>query len=786
MASGTNSSEELGVNMAGSEVDNNHLIEPHSYDDAIVKQFAAATLLWALFATLAGLAIAHLLVIPKMFGGVETLSFGRLRPLHSSVAIYAFLANGIFAAIYYSTQRLCGVKNWSWLLSRLHFWLWQFIIIAAIFNFPEGLTQARSQADLLQPIYFAILFVWTSCFAVNFFMTLRTRKVKKLYVSLWFYAATIVTFPLLLAANSIALPISWVKSYPFLAGAQDMIVQWCYGRSAIYYLLLMPFLGMMYYFVPLVSGKRLSSYRLATIHFWALVALLLWSGTASLHYTAIPEWISSVGMLAGLLLWMPLWGGLLNGWRTLRGGAVNFGSSIAYRFFMVALLFYGISTLEASVLSIKSVSAMTQYTDWMIAHLHSGMMGWNGMLAFGILYWLMPRLFKVEIWSERGASLHFWISLMGVLLSVVPLYISGIIQSTMWGSMDELGNLIYPDFFEAISASRIMWWIRIMGGMLYVIGLVLMVANFAMTWVNRSSACEVGSEVPVNPSEAESEIESPGTLDHAPVLDAARALERWSKLHWHQRWESTITPFFVIPILLVLVVSLVLVLPNIIFKSAVPQIASVKPYSPLELLGRDIYRTEGCFNCHSQMVRPMVAETKRYGDFSRAGEFVFDFPAFWGKRRIGPDLAREGGNKQTSIWHWRHFEDPTAFVDGSVMPSYSHLLDAKIDFDEVAQQVKTARLLGVAYEEEMDVYLQSARDHAERVAADIVSSGGTIRRGEVMTLESKAVALIAYLQRLGTDISAPVTADSKDDSAETAMKDDTVTLTEYAATSLSK
>lgn len=763
VASGMNSGADLGVGISDCETDSLAPIDSYDYDDSIVRKFAGAMLLWGIVATLIGLGVAHLLVIPKMFGGSESLSFARLRPLHSSVALYAFLGNGVFAAIYYSLQRLCAVRIWSSVLAQLHFWSWQAIIVTAIWTLPKGFSQGRSSAELIQPINLAIVLVWILFFGVNYWMTLRRRRVQRIYVSLWFYTATLVTVPVLLTITNIVLPVSWVKSYPLLAGVHDAVVQWCYGQMSNYYLLLMPFLGMMYFFIPLFTGKPIHSHRLAVTHFWALAILILWTGPHHLNYTAAPEWLASVGMLAGLLMWMPLWGGLINGWKTLRSGEARFSDSLVYRFFACSLIFYGITTFESAVLSMKSVSALTQYSDWTIAHLHNGMMGWNGMLAFGIIYWLVPRLFNVNLWSQRAAAMHFWIALVGVLLSVIPLYLSGFTQSMMWNSLDELGNLAYPDFIESIEASRMMWWIRILGGLLYLVGLILMTANFALTWLFRvkesCSTLKDSVEDILLPDSSSSYQQSPtsGTLDNVPVLDTARSLEKWSHLEWHRDWEFKPSRFVILPILGLLIVGVVQLMPVIFSRASVPKIASVKPYTPLELLGRELYLEQGCYQCHTQMVRPLVAETKRYGDYSRAGEFVYDFPPFWGKRRIGPDLAREGGNKQTSLWHWRHLDNPVSLVEGTVMPSYSHLLDAEIDFEKVTNAIRAAKLVGVAYDEEMEVYVQDARDQAERVAADIVSTGGSIQRGDVLTLESQGVALIAYLQRLGTDLNAPVT-----------------------------
>ncbi len=769
MVSGTITDTDFDEPLDSSGIGNVDEVESFSYDDGIVRAFAVATLFWGLVATLLGLAVAHLLVIPKMFGEDPVLSFGRLRPLHTNAAIFAFVGNALFAAVYYSTQRLCKSRMWSGLLSQLHFWGWQFIVIAAAVTLPFGVTQGKALAELEWPIDLWIALVWIGFFGLNFFMTLRRRRTQRLHVSLWFYIVTIVTVAVLHIVSNVVLPIDQVTSYPLFAGVHDAVIQWCYGYNAVSFLLLMPFLGLMYYFLPKAVGQPIHSYRLAILHFWSLALLFAWAGPHRIHYTAMPEWVSSLGMLTGLMLWMPSWGGLVNGLMTLRSRWDKVSSDSVLKFFLVAVVFYGITTFESALLSIKSISSLSHYSDWTIAHVHAGAMGWNGMLAFGMIYWLMPRIFQTNVWSEKAIKFHFWIATIGLLLSVVPLYIAGFQEAWMWGALDELGNLKYPDFVDSINAVKMMWWLRIVGGLIYVVGIITMTVNFVMTWLSRPSQYEV----PVHRIDPVSSDASSGSslgllgeiatrLDNAPVLDAARSMERGMQLAWHQRWERLPSRFANLMLLAIIVASVIQVVPVFLVRSNVPKIATVKPYTPLELAGREIYVAEGCYNCHSQMVRSLVAETKRYGDYSQPGEFIYDYPFQWGNRRIGPDLAREGVNRQTSLWHWNHLEDPTKLVEDSVMPSYAHLLDTAIDYEKIVERVKVMERLGVPYgqgESESDAedvdYAQLARDQAERVAAEVVSAGGTIRRGDVMTLDSQAVALIAYLQRLGTDLTAP-------------------------------
>ncbi|TWU22218.1 hypothetical protein Pla52o_32730 [Novipirellula galeiformis] len=745
-------------------------IDTYSYDDDIVRKFATATLVWALVATVMGLTVALLLVLPKLFGGLEWLSFGRLRPLHTNAAIFAFAGNGIFAAVYYSTQRLCKARMWSDALSRLHFWGWQAIIVAAAVTLPMGMTQSKEYAELEWPIDLAIALVWLGFFGVNFMMTLIHRRERHMYVALWFYIATIVTVTVLHVFNNLVVPIGLGKSYPIYAGVQDAFMQWWYGHNAVAFFLTTPFLGMMYYFLPKAANRPVFSYRLSIIHFWSLVFIYIWAGPHHLHYTALPEWASTLGMLFSVMLWMPSWGGMINGLLTLRGAWQKVSVDPVLKFFVVGVTFYGMATFEGPLLSVKSVNGLSHYTDWTIAHVHAGALGWNGMMTFGMLYWLLPRLFQTKLWSTKAASAHFWISTIGILLYIVPIYAAGLMQGLMWRAMDETGNLVYPDFIETIQSILPLWWLRVLGGALFVAGIVLMAVNWFMTWMTRPKTYDVPVyHSPRLSKEApEEHVDTTSQLDDVAVLDSAKKLDVFAKMGWHRRWERLPVRFTVLTTLAVVIASLFEIIPTFLIRSNVPTIATVKPYTPLELAGRDIFVAEGCYNCHSQMIRPFVAETKRYGEYSKAGEFIYDRPFQWGSRRIGPDLAREGG-KQSSLWHWLHFENPEQVSPGSVMPSYVHLLDTKLNFSQIADRVWAAQLLGAPYDFELSEAADLARKQAEVLAADVVSQGGPVKRGEVMTFDSQAIALIAFLQRVGTDIFAtPEPAAKPEEPAEAA------------------
>jgi cytochrome c oxidase cbb3-type subunit I/II len=738
-------------------------METFVYDDAIVRKFLVATMVWGLVAMLAGLVIALQLAVPSLNAGLPWISFGRLRPLHTNAAIFAFAGNAIFAAIYYSTQRLCKARMYSDTLSRLHFWGWQGIIVAAALTLPLGFTQAKEYAELEWPIDLAIAVVWVGFFGVNFFGTLARRRERHMYVALWFYIATIVTVAVLHVFNSLSMPLAlaqvanghaptaegFLKSWSVYAGVQDAFMQWWYGHNAVAFFLTTPFLGLMYYFMPKAAERPVYSYRLSIVHFWSLVFIYIWAGPHHLHYTALPSWASSLGMLFSLMLWMPSWGGGINGLLTLRGAWHKVASDPVIKFFVVGITFYMMSTFEGPMLSIKSVNALTHYTDWTIAHVHGGALGWNGFMTFGMIYWLLPRLFQTPLWSRRLAEAHVWVGTIGIALYVLSIYAAGLTQGLMWRAFDETGRLQFPDFVESVAAVKWMYWGRAVGGALYLAGVVLCGVNFWMTWRRRPAAYEE----PVQSAPALSRV----YVDPPAGPSRLTSNTEWGKKGdiflqgaWHRRWERLPLRFTVWVFIAVAVASLLEAVPTFLIRSNVPTIDSVRPYTPLELAGRDIYIAEGCYTCHSQMIRPIWAETKRYGEYSKPGEFVYDHPFQWGSRRIGPDLAREGG-KQSHDWQVRHLENPRQITPGSIMPAYPWLLEQRLDFEAIQGRVDAMAMLGVPYGEAVRGRAAAmARQQAEAIAADLVSQGGYPGLAD-----RKVIALVAYLQRLGTDISAP-------------------------------
>ncbi len=724
-------------------------LERFSYDDGLVRMFVWATMVWGVVGLLVGVIAALQLANPAFNFATSWLSFGRLRPLHTNAVIFAFTANGVFAGVYYSMQRLLKTRLWNDTLGRLHFWGWQLIIVLAAVTLLAGITSGKEYAELEWPIDILIALVWV-IFAVNFFGTIAVRRERHLYVAVWFYIATAVTIALLHIFNSLAVPVGWLKSYSLYPGVMDAFMQWWYGHNAVGFLLTTPILGMMYYFLPKAANRPVYSYKLSILHFWSLVFIYIWAGPHHLHYTSLPAWASTLGMLFSLILWMPSWGGMINGLLTLRGAWNKVAEDPVLKFFVVAITFYGMSTFEGPLLSVKSVNALSHYTDWTIAHVHAGALGWVGFMMFGMLYWLFPRLFQAPLWSRKAAEIHFWIATIGILLYIVAIYAAGLTQGLMWRAFTDTGQLAYPDFIETTMKLIPMYWVRVLGGTLYLLGAILCLVNGMMTWALRPKRYEVPVyEAPplaaqyLDPAPHPSYLRSTG----AHVTNFAYKLERFAAAGWHGRWERLPLVFTVWVAVAVITASLFQIVPLFTISGNVPTIASVKPLTPLELSGRAIYIAEGCYNCHSQQVRPIYAEVLRYGEYAKPGESVYDHPFQWGSRRIGPDLQRVGG-KYPDLWHVRHFENPRSTTPQSIMPPYPWLLSSPLDFAGIPAHMKAMRTLGVPYTEaEIAGGAEAARDQAKRLAEAVVTQGGP--KG---LEDRKVIALVAYMQRLGTDI----------------------------------
>jgi cytochrome c oxidase cbb3-type subunit I/II len=697
-----------------------------TYDEDIVRKFVTATMTWGLVGMLVGVWLALELAAPQL-NLSRYVAFGRLRPLHTNAVIFAFAGNAVFAAVYYTTQRLLKARMFSDVLSRIHFWGWQAIIVTAAITLPLGYTQGREYAELEWPVDLAIAVVWV-IFAVNFFVTVAQRREKHLYVSLWFYIASILTIAVLHIFNNLVVPAGLGKSYSLFAGVQDALLQWWYGHNAVAFVLTTPFLGLMYYFLPKALDRPIYSYRLSILHFWSLVFIYIWAGPHHLHYTSLPAWASSLGMIFSVMLWMPSWGGMINGLLTLRGAWHKVAEEPVLKFFVVGLTFYGMSTFEGPMMSVKSVNALSHYTDWTIAHVHAGALGWVGFMSFGMIYWLVPRLFQAPLHSKKLASTHFWMATVGIALYVVSMWAAGITQGLMWRAFDSTGRLAYPDFLETSTRLVPMYWVRAVGGTLYLIATAIGAYNIARTWMAR-----------------------PRAYAPASVAVPVRVPDSGGHRHWHRKWEGLPLVFTTLTALTVIAASAFELVPTFLIGDNVPRIASVKPYTPLEQYGRDIYIREGCYNCHSQMVRPFVDETVRYGEYSKPGEFVYDHPFQWGSRRIGPDLHRQGG-RRSDLWLYRHFELPGSTSPGSVMPPYPHLLHDSVDYAAVQKRIEALAMLGVPYGK--TILTGSGAGEAARRQAEEFSKRLAAEGGPSLPADREIFALIAYMQRLGTDIKA--------------------------------
>lgn len=700
-------------------------LERFYYDNKIVKYFVIATVVWGLVGMLVGLTVATELWLPQLNAGIEFITFGRLRPLHTNAIIFAFIGNAIFAGVYHSSQRVLKARLFSDLLSWIHFWGWQLIIVAAALTLTSGFTTSKEYAELEWPIDIAIAVVWV-VFGLNFIMTMVRRREKHIYVALWFYISTWATVAILHIVNSFEVPVHFMKSYSFYAGVQDALVQWWYGHNAVAFFLTTPFLGLMYYYLPKAANRPVYSYKLSIFHFWALIFIYIWAGPHHLIYTSLPQWVQMLGTAFSIMLIAPSWGGMLNGLLTLRGAWDKVRDEPILKFMVVALTAYGMATLEGPLMATKAVNRISHYTDWVVAHVHVGGLGWNGFITFGMLYYLVPKLWNTEIYSKKLANTHFWIGTMGIIFYVVPIYIAALTQSLMWKEFTEFGTLKYPNFLQTLIQILPMHMMRSFGGLLYLTGAIIMTYNLFKTAQKGSFVAEEAAE--------------------APALDLVNA----EKPHfWHQAWERKPVFFTVLSVVAIAVGTMIEIIPTMLVKSNVPTISSVKPYTPLELEGRDIYIREGCNACHSQMVRPFRDETVRYeGEYSKPGEFVYDHPFLWGSKRTGPDLHRVGG-KYPDSWHFNHMLDPRITSEGSIMPPYPWLHQRELNTKHTAKKIAVMRTLGVPYEPNFE---EKIPELIAKQQKQIVES---LKKDDIeIKPEREIIALIAYLQRLGTDIKA--------------------------------
>jgi len=726
-------------------------LEKFSYDNGIVRKFAYATLIWGVVGMLVGLTAASQLAFPNFFNdylSFSWLSFGRIRPLHTNAVIFAFVGNGIFTGVYYSLQRLLKTRMWKDSLSNINFWGWQLVILIAAITLPLGFNTSKEYAELEWWVDILIALIWVA-FGANLIGTIIIRRVQHMYVAIWFYIATFVTVAMLHIFNSFELPVSMMKSYSWYSGVQDALVQWWYGHNAVAFFLTTPYLGLMYYFVPKAANRPVYSYKLSIIHFWALIFIYIWAGPHHLLYSSLPDWAQTLGTVFSVMLIAPSWGGMLNGLLTLRGAWDRVRDSVVLKFMVVAITAYGMSTFEGPMLSLKSVNLISHFTDWTVAHVHVGGLGWNGMLTFGMLYYLFPKMWSTKLHSEKLANTHFWIATLGILFWTLPMYWAGFTQGMMWQQFNPDGTLVHGEFLQTVNQLAPLFAMRAFGGLLYLTGAIIGVVNLFKT---ASSGSFVANE----------------DAEAAPLNKNSR----FAHEGWHNVLERKPVRFTIYSLIAVAIGGAVQIIPVSIVDSNIPTIASVQPYTPLELEGRDIYIREGCNNCHSQMIRPMRFETVRYGDYSKAGEFVYDHPFLWGSKRTGPDLAREGG-KRSDSWHYEHMGDPKLISPGSLMPKYEWIVNDDLDVSLLPNKISAMRTLGVPYEEGYeDKALADLEAQALVIATSVVND---IKRESTQEEKDAAVekvknkeiiALIAYLQRLGTDIKAEPAPEEASEVAE--------------------
>ncbi|MEI7524185.1 MAG: cytochrome-c oxidase, cbb3-type subunit I [Mariniphaga sp.] len=704
-------------------------VQQFNYDNKIVKYFIIATLVWGAVALLVGLLIALQLAFPAFNLGFEYTTYGRTRPLHTNAVIFAFIGNAMFAGIYHSLQRVLKARLFNDTLSKVHFWGWQLVIVLAALTLLSGFTTGKEYAELEWPIDILIALFWVA-FGVNMIGTILKRRVKHIYASVWWYLATFLGIAVLHIVNSIELPVSLLKSYPVYAGAQDAVVQWWYGHNAVAFFLTTPWLGLMYYYLPKASNRPIYSYQLSIVHFWTLIFLYMWSGPHHLLYQALPDWVQALGVTFSIMLIAPSWGGMINGLLTLRGAWDKVRDQAELKFMVVALTAYGMATFEGPMMSLKSVNSVSHFTDWTIAHTHIAGMGWNGGMIFGMLYWLVPKLFRTPLHSKKLANTHFWLATLGILMFAIPLYWAGITQWLMLREYNANGLLTYPNFLETTTQIMPMYHARILGGLLFFSGFIIFLFNMFKT-------IAAGKLVDNEPAEA-------------PALTDSSA--RKAGETFHRLIERKGVIFVVFVFIALAIGGAVEIIPMLKVESNIPKIASVTPYTPLELAGRDIYVSNGCYNCHSQQVRPLRWETDRYGEYSKIGEFVYDHPFQWGSRRTGPDLARAGwvgsSTYKTAIWHYNHFTKPKEINPQTIMPAYPWFAKNTVDLTMIPVKIRAMQTLGVPYAKDYDKKaVADYQEQAQQIVAELKASGVDI------TADKEMVAMIAYLHKLGRDIS---------------------------------
>lgn len=758
------------------------------YNDEIVRRFTLASVLWGVVGLLVGVIIALQLAFPVLNLGLPYTTFGRLRPLHTNAAIFAFVGNMVFAGVYYSSQRLLKARLAYDFLTKVHFWGWQLIIVLAAVTLPLGYSRSKEYAELIWPIDVLVALVWI-VFGVVFFATLARRRERSLYVAVWFYIGTIITVALLYVVNHLSLPTSLLHSYPIFGGVQDALVQWWYGHNAVAFFLTTPILGIMYYFVPKAVGRPVYSYRLSIIHFWSLIFLYIWAGPHHLLNTSLPSWLQGLGMIFSLMLWAPSWGGMLNGLLTLRGAWDKLRTDPVVKFMAAAVTFYGMATFEGPLLSIKAVNALGHYTDWIIGHVHAGTLGWNGFMAAGMFYWLVPRLWGTKLHSERLANLHFWVGMVGILFYVASMWVAGIGQGLSLNELTADGSAPANTFIETVKNILPMYYLRALGGGLYLCGFLLMAYNLWRT-IRSGTPTDGGVEVPADtvvapPAKPFAGFANAPVLFTLAIIGAACLwllgqggwaivglvglitavlatvahfeIKQYTWKTWHEELLHHAFPFSVLSLIAVAIGGALQIIPTVaLYKgdgdARLLEGRVQKPYRPLELAGRDLYVREGCYNCHSQMIRTLKPDILRYGagqGYSRLGESIYDRPFQWGSRRTGPDLAREGLLRPDLAWHYRHLVNPRELEPDSIMPAYPWLKEQSVDRSQLFGRISALRTLGVPYRAEASTPAAIQNDY-DAQAKEIVKT--LADKGIVVPADSEMVALLAYLRCLGLNV----------------------------------
>ena len=709
------------------------------YNEAIVKKFIIATVFWAIVAFLVGVYIATELAWPQFNLGLSFINFGRLRPVHTSAAIFAFGGSALLGTSFYVVQRTCRARLFGGeALANFVFWGYQFFIVMAALSYVIGFSQSQEYAEPEWHLDVWLTIIWVA-YAVIFVGTLMKREEPHIYVANWFYLAFILTIAVLHVGNNLAIPISLysAKSYSVASGVQNAMIQWWYGHNAVGFFLTAGFLGMMYYFIPKAANRPIYSYRLSVVHFWSLIFMYIWAGPHHLHWTALPDWTQTLGMAFSIMLWMPSWGGMINGLMTLSGAWDKLRTDPGLRFSVTAVGFYGMATFEGPVMSIRDVNALSHYTDWGIGHVHSGALGWVAFISFGAIYYLVPVLWKRSgLYSTRLASWHYWIATLGIVFYITSMWVAGIMQGLMWRAYDQFGFLQYS-FAESV------------------------VAVYPVL-------CDPAARRPDVPHRRADHGLQPDTdgeqSDHRSGSGASSTRDRawpgrrrgWGVIAMFARHEFIEKNAFLLLVLTLITIAIggiVEVVPLFTIETTVEHVKGVRPYSPLEQRGRDIYTREGCYTCHSQQIRALRDEVERYGHFSLAAESMYDHPFQWGSKRIGPDLARVGG-KYSSDWHYAHLINPQSVVPGSLMPHYAFLADTPLVTDDIAARLRTLRMVGVPYTD--DEIANAAADLATQTNPAADNAALLKRYPKAMTVlgngreVTEMDALVAYLQVLGT------------------------------------